>query len=80
MNKNIIERLKSLKINEYTKPIKIASGFIILKINDIKISKSDKNLEVELNKLISQSTNSQLNQFSKIYFNRVKEDIIINEI
>ena len=80
LNINIIKKLNLLKINEFTKPIQIPSGFIILKINDIKKTKSNKNLEIELKKLIFQSTNRQLNQFSKIYFNRIKADIIINEI
>ena len=80
LNKKISNILKTLQINEYTKPIPIAGSFIILKINDIKISKSDKNIENELKKLITQNSNSQLNQFSKIYFNKIKEDIKIDEI
>ena len=48
LNINIIKKLNLLKINEFTKPIQIPSGFIILKINDIKKTKSNKNLEIEL--------------------------------
>ena len=80
LNKKIRDKLKSLEINEYTKPIQIPGGFIILKINDIKVSKSDENIENELKKLINQSNNRQLNQYSKIYFNKIKENVIINEI
>ena len=75
--KNIIT-LK--KINEFTKPIIVPGGFLVLQINDIKIIKSKKDFEEELKKLIRESKNYQLNQFSKIYFNRVKEDLNINEI
>ena len=80
LNKKIRDKLKTLEINEYTKPIQIPGGFIILKINDIKISKSDENIENELKKLINQSNNRQLNQYSKIYFNKIKANVIINEI
>ena len=55
-------------------------GFLILKIDDIKIIKIKKNLDFELQKLIKETENNQLNQFSKIYFNRVKKNMEINEI
>ena len=55
-------------------------GFLILKINDIKITKSEKNIDNELQKLIQATKNNQLNQFSKLYFNKVKENVEINEI
>ena len=55
-------------------------GFIILKINEIKVIKGTKNVEEELNKLINSTKNNQLNQFSIIHFNKVKQDIEIDEI
>ena len=58
----------------------LPGGFLILQINEIKITKTKKDVEKELKKLIKASKNYQLNQYSKIYFNRVKEDIEINEI
>ena len=30
--------------------------------------------------IINQKTNEQLNQFSNIYYNKIKKDIIINEL
>ena len=52
----------------------------VIKINDIKITRSEKNFDNELKKLIQSTTNNQLNQFSNIYFNKVKENVEINEI
>ena len=72
--------VNSKKINEFTKPITVPGGFLILKINDIKITKSEKNIDNELQKLIQSTRNNQLNQFSKLYFNKVKENVEINEI
>ncbi len=80
LNQKIKNIISSKKINEFTQPISMPGGFIILKINDIKIEKHEKNLDLELKKLIKETQNLQLNQFSKIYFNKVKEDMDIDEI
>ena len=75
--KNIINLKKK---NEFSKPITVPGGFLILQVNDIKKIKSGKNIDEELKKLIRSSKNLQLNQYSKIYFNRIKENLSINEI
>ena len=80
MNKNIREIVNKTKINELTKPLPVPGGYLILKINDIKTVKVELNFDEELKKMIRSSKNYQLNQFSKIYFNKIKEDIEINEI
>ena len=52
---------------------------MVLKIDDIrkKEKKIDKN--EELNKMIQYETNKQLNQFSRIYFEKSKMNYLINE-
>ncbi len=80
INDQIKKIITLKKINEFTEPITVPGGFLVLQINDIKIIKSKKDINEELKKLIRASRNYQLNQFSKIYFNRVKEDLNINEI
>ena len=80
LNNNIRNILSSKKINEYTDPITLPGGFLILKINDIKVKKLKSNIDDELKKLINLSKNNQLNQFSKIYFNKIKKDMQINEL
>ena len=80
LNNKIKKELKKKEKNQFTNPITLPGGFLILKINDIKETKIEKNTEKELKKLITDSKNSQLNQFSIMYFNKVKEDIEINEI
>ena len=79
MNKNIREIVKKIKINEVTKPMSVAGGYLILKINDIKTVKVKLNFDQELKKMIRSEKNYQLNQFSKIYFNKIKKDIQIYE-
>ena len=80
LNDKIRKIVNTYNINEFTNPITLPGGFLILKINDIKISKSKNNIEQELKKLIRTTKNDQLNQYSKIYFNKIKEDMEINEI
>ncbi len=80
INNKIKEIISKKKINEFTKPITVPGGFLILKINDIKIVKLEQDMEKEFEKLVRASRNYQLNQFSKIHFNRVKQDINISEI
>ena len=79
LNKNIREALKNLKINQFTNPIAVPGGFLILKIDDVKNIKIKINIDKELKKLVNYERNNQLNQYSKIYFNRIKKNLITNE-
>ncbi len=79
LNKNIRKALSSLKKGDITNPISVPGGFLILRLDDKKFTKKDVNLEEELNKLIKIKTNQQLSQFSNIYFNKVKKEILVNE-
>ena len=80
LNKQIKDAIKDLKINDFTKPINLSSGFLILKINDIKNNQIEVNVEDELKKLTNYEKNNQLNQYSKIYFNKVKKNLQIDEL
>lgn len=80
LNKNILNELKSLKIGDYSKPITIPGGFLILKIKDIKIIKKEINIKSQLDKIVREKTNQQLNQYSNIYYNKIKKNINIDEI
>ena len=80
INKKILEEIEKLDINDFTKPFVIPGGYLILKLNEKKTTKRNVRLEDELNKIIQIKTNEQLNQFSNIFLNKVKKDIIINEL
>ena len=80
LNKNISSAINNLKIGEFTKPIKVPGGFLILQVNDIKSTKIEVDIEEEFKKLKNYEKNNQLNQYSKIYFNKVKKDLEINEL
>jgi peptidyl-prolyl cis-trans isomerase SurA len=80
LNKNILKAIKKLEINDFTKPIIVPGGFLILQINGIKNKKIQTDNEEELKKLINYERNNQLNQYSKIYFNRIKKNLAIDEL
>ena len=80
INKNIKETLNNLKIGNYTKPITVPGGFLILKIEDIRIVENQNyDLDKKINEIINIKRNEQLNSYSNIYFNKVKKDLKIYE-
>ena len=80
LNNLILSEIKKIKVNEFTKPITIPGGFLILKLKDVERLDSKFNLDEEVNKIIRAKTNQQLNQYSAIFYNKIKKDIKINEI
>jgi peptidyl-prolyl cis-trans isomerase SurA len=78
INKNILDEIKNMSYGSITNPIRIPSGFLILKVNDVKKIETDLDLNQELKKLINYEKEKQLNNYSSIYFNKIKKDIKIN--
>ena len=79
LNENLRNILNEMNEGEYTKPITVPAGFLVLKIDKIKKEKINQNIEKKIDKIINIKKNDQLNQFSKIHFNKVKKDMNINE-
>ena len=75
----IREQLVNLAIGEYSKMITLPGGFLIIKVKDVKDEKIEQDFEKELQKFISFEKNRQLNQFSIIYFNRIKQNSDFSE-
>ena len=80
VSKKIARELSLININEFTKPIKVPSGFLILKLNDIKKEKKEINLKEEINRITNIKINEQLNQFSNIYLKKIRKNIRINAL
>ena len=80
VNKKILKKITEISINNFTKPLVIPGGYLILKVNEKRITEKNIKLEDELKKIIEIKTNEQLNQFSNLFLNKVKKDIIINEL
>ena len=80
MSQKIKNEIKKIKVGNYTSPIVIPGGFLIIKIEDIREKDNSSDLNNEIEKIIKDKTNDQLNQFSNIYFNKIKKDMVINEL
>ena len=79
LSKSVSKELNKLNVGEYTDIIKLGNNFLILKIEDIRLSEIKIDKEKEIEKLIKIETNKQLNKFSKIYFDKTKINYSINE-
>ena len=80
LSKEIIKELEKLKINEYSKPINLTEGYLILKVEDIKkIKNNNLDIDKELKKLENYERDKQLNKMSNIFFGKIKNNTIINE-
>ena len=78
LNDEIRKNINTLKIGEITKPIILSNGILILKLIDTKNSETTVNVENELKKAITYERNRQLNQYSKIYYNKIKKNLEFN--
>tara|TARA_B110000037_G_scaffold6719_1_gene7214 strand:- start:1003 stop:1929 length:927 start_codon:yes stop_codon:yes gene_type:complete len=78
LSPKILNRLKNLKEGENTKPIKLNNNFLILKIEDMEITNIKIDFKKALNRRLINEQNKQLDKFSTIFFNRVKQNIKID--
>ncbi len=79
LSKIIQDKLKDLEKNQFTEIIKVGNNYLLLMIEEIRLTKVEINKQEELNKLVKFETNKQLNQFSKIYFSKVSANYFIDE-
>ena len=80
LNQSIKNELITLKSGDITKPLVIPGGILVLKINNKRKVKREIDVNKEIQLVIRNKTNEQLNQFSVLYFNRIKKDVFINEL
>ena len=79
LSKLILKNIINLKKGQISKPIKINENFLILRIDDIKINKQKIDKNKILSNRINYKKNQQLERFSLAYFNKIKQNIQINE-
>jgi peptidyl-prolyl cis-trans isomerase SurA len=78
LNNNIRKNISNLKVGEFTKPIILSNGILILKLINTKNSETTIDIKNELKKAINYERNRQLNQYSKIYYNKIKKNLDFN--
>tara|TARA_B110000037_G_scaffold168557_1_gene190951 strand:+ start:24 stop:941 length:918 start_codon:yes stop_codon:yes gene_type:complete len=75
LNKKIKKNIIDLKIGETSEPIILSTGVLLLRVDNIKNSKINIDRDSEFKRAINYERNRQLNQYSKIYFNKIKKNL-----
>ena len=78
LSQKILDEIKSINSGEITNTINVPNGYLILKLDEIIVEEFKKDLNQELINLIKFETDRQLNQYSIIYFNKIKLNSKIN--
>ena len=79
LNNKIKEEINYLKIGEISKPIILSNGILILKVTNSRNSEIKIDFKAELKKAINYEKNRQFNQYSKIYYNKIKKNLEFND-
>ena len=79
LSKEIKDGLDEITIGNFTKPIITSGGFLILKLNDIKLESVEIDKDTQLKKMIEFERERQLTRFSTLYYKRVYNTAEINE-
>jgi len=79
ISEKIYKQISTLKINEFTKPFKMATGFLLINLDAIKQEERKNNFEEQYNNIIMKETNRQLNQYSTIYFKKLEKQSFVYE-
>ena len=72
--------ISKTKIGDYSETIQVGNGYIIFKVENIKNEIVEIDKKQLLNELIKFETNRQLEQFSKVYYNKLKINVNISEL
>ena len=80
INQKLNKKITNLDVGEFTRPIVVPGGFLIIKLNELKEVDREIDLDEEIKKQIIIKTNRQLNQFSNMYYNKIKKDIKIEKL
>ena len=79
LSKEIINVIKNISVGDFSKPIEYPNGYLILKVNEKKIIKEKIDIAKELEEFIKFEKNKQLNQFSLLFFRKIKQNQSIYE-
>ena len=66
-------------MGDVTSPFIIPGGVLILRINEIKEELKEIDFDLELSNAIEFEKNKQLNQYSKIYFDKTRKNFYFDD-
>ena len=75
----ILKKLKNIEEGQFSEVIQVGNSYMLLMVEKIRLKKISLNKQNEFEKMIKFETNRQLNNFSKIFFNKSIINYDINE-
>ena len=79
LSNKISKKIENIKVGEFTEPMTVPGGFIILKLVDKKNQLIEINEEEEFKKAVSFEKNRQLTMYSTLHYKRIYNKAVINE-
>ena len=79
LSEELIEKIERTGLGKMTVPIKYPNGYLLLMVNKKKEMKQIINIDKELKDIIKFERNRQLNQFSLLFYKKLKQNITIDE-
>ena len=80
LNIKIKNQINKITVGNFSNPIVVPGGFLILKVENQREVKKKLDINKEIDLAVNEKTNEQLNKLSIVYFNKIKKDIEINEL
>ena len=79
LSKDLKKEIQKLKVNEFSKPININNNYLIIKVNQKRIINEEFDENKIVKEIIKIEKDKQYQNFSQIYFNKIKLNTQINE-
>ena len=79
LSKDLKKEIQKLKVNEFSKPIIINNNYLIIKVNQKRIINEEFDENKIVKEIIKIEKDKQYQNFSQIYFNKIKLNTQINE-
>ena len=79
LSNKILEQLDKIKIGEFTDPITVPGGFILINLDDRKNQLLEINKDEEFKKAVIFEKNRQLTMYSTLHYKRIYNKAVINE-
>ena len=79
LNDRLVKEVENLNIDQLTQPIQTSGGYLIIKLNKKRQKETKLDFDRTFKQMITEEKNRQLNQFSLIYYNKIKQNLFISE-
>ena len=79
LSNKISDQINKIELGEFTNPITVPGGFILIKLNDKKNQLMEVNEEEQFKKALNFEKNRQLTMYSTLHYKRVYNKAVINE-